>query len=638
MPSRRPPRPGGPSGSRPPGPPKRFRKPGPSGPGSNSGPGRPSSGPPRDRDRRPFQKPAPPRGAAARPSPNVSPGDSAPERIQKLLAHAGLGSRRACEEFILQGRVTVNGQVVRELGVKIVPGRDRLAVDGEPIHEERPAYIAVNKPKGYVSTNSDPSGRPRVVDIIPDIPQRVYTVGRLDEMSVGLMLLTNDGDLANRLAHPKFGVEKVYRAVVAGSPTPEVLTKLTEGVWLAEGKVRAKRVRPVGKQGDATILELVLAEGKNREVRRMLAKFGHKVMSLVRVAVGPITIKGLKPGGWRFLTSREVDLLRKVADGQPVPSGWFDEDRSRGPRPISRGPRSVARQPTGRPTGPRPSGPPIGNANRRPPRFVPGSGRPPRPEDHEAASEGRPRPFSGRPPRPAHGPGGHPGGDQRPRNFAGGDQRPRNFAGGDQRPRNFAGGPPQGEDRRPRPFVPGGRPPRPEGGPGDRPRPFAGGPRAAQGQGQGHGPGRPPGPQGGRPPRDRGPFVPEGGMGPHPSGGPGDRRSGPPRPGRPSPFRPGTSGQGQRPGPGMGPGRGPGQGQGQGPSQGQGQGAGPRPPRPMPPRDAPPTRRIIGLVVPPDDGPPSRRPPALRKRTGPPRPRPLPPRRRRPESDGEASE
>jgi 23S rRNA pseudouridine2605 synthase len=247
------------------------------------------------------------------------------DRLQKALAHAGIGSRRACEELILQGRVTVDGQVVRELGTKVDARRSQIAVDGQKIHVERLVYYAVNKPKGYVSTNNDPSGRPRVVDLLPEVPQRVYTVGRLDEMSTGLMLLTNDGELANRLAHPKFGVEKIYRAVVAGTPDRDVLTKLTEGVWLAEGKVRAKRVRVVGKKGEATVLEMVLAEGKNREVRRMLAKFGHKVMTLTRSSVGPITLKGLAPGTYRPLTSHEVDLLQKVAAGidigPPVRSG-----------------------------------------------------------------------------------------------------------------------------------------------------------------------------------------------------------------------------------------------------------------------------------------------------------------------------
>ena len=135
-----------------------------------------------------------------------------------MLAHAGLGSRRSCEDLIKQGRVSIDGQIVRELGTRVDPARARIAVDGEAIRLESMVYFAVNKPKGYVSTNLDPAGRPRVVDLLPEIPERVYTVGRLDEESTGLMILTNDGELANRLAHPRYGVEKLYRALVAGVP------------------------------------------------------------------------------------------------------------------------------------------------------------------------------------------------------------------------------------------------------------------------------------------------------------------------------------------------------------------------------------------------------------------------------------
>jgi 23S rRNA pseudouridine2605 synthase len=248
---------------------------------------------------------------------------------------------------ILQGRVTVDGQVVRELGTRVDPARQKVAVDGQRVHAERIVYYAVCKPKGYVSTNDDPAGRPRVVDLLPEIPERVYTVGRLDEMSTGLMLLTNDGALANRLAHPRYGVEKLYRAVVAGRPTPETLEKLTAGVWLAEGKVRARRVRVAGTRGEATILEMTLAEGKNREVRRMLAQLGHKVMTLTRVAVGPITLKGLAPGQFRPLSALEVGLLRKVAAGIPV-TPTRSHDRPRPPR------RGVARTQTGPGPGPGP--------------------------------------------------------------------------------------------------------------------------------------------------------------------------------------------------------------------------------------------------------------------------------------------
>src|SRR5262249_39779131 len=156
-----------------------------------------------------------PAGSKQRHSPELvgSPGGQPPsqpelQRLQKVLAHAGVGSRRGCEELILQGRVTVDGQVVRELGTRVDPPRQKDAGDGQRIHAERIVYYAVCKPKGYVSTNDDPAGRPRVIDILPEIPERVYSIGRLDEQSTGLMLLTNDGALANRLAHPRYGVEK----------------------------------------------------------------------------------------------------------------------------------------------------------------------------------------------------------------------------------------------------------------------------------------------------------------------------------------------------------------------------------------------------------------------------------------------
>jgi 23S rRNA pseudouridine2605 synthase len=259
------------------------------------------------------------------------------ERVQKVLAHAGLGSRRSCEDLIKQGRVSVDGQVIRELGTRVDPDRARIAVDGEAIRRESMVYYAVNKPKGYVSTNVDPAGRPRVVDLLPEIPERVYSVGRLDEESTGLMILTNDGELANRLAHPRYGVEKLYRALIAGAPDQAVLAKLTAGVWLSDGKIRAKRARLIGRQGQANVLELVLAEGKNREIRRMLAKLGHKVMSLNRVAVGPISVKGLSSGAYRSLSRHEVDLLWKVADGASVSLPRFldDESSPRTPRDSS---------------------------------------------------------------------------------------------------------------------------------------------------------------------------------------------------------------------------------------------------------------------------------------------------------------
>jgi len=283
-------------------------------PGPARSGGRASGPPPRKSGRPPRSGGSEPR----RDSPRREPAAPRLERLNKVLAKAGLGSRRAVEELIVQGRVSVDGAIVRDLATKVDPFVSRVEVDGERIKAERHVYVAVHKPKGYVTTHADPAGRPRVIDLVPGLAQRVYPIGRLDEESTGLILLTNDGTLAHKLAHPRYGVEKVYRALVAGQPGPEVLEKLGQGIWLSDGKARAKRARFAGRQGEATVLELTLAEGKNREVRRMLAKLGHKVMGLTRIAVGPIRLKGLSVGQWRYLEPREVGLLRRAAAGEAV--------------------------------------------------------------------------------------------------------------------------------------------------------------------------------------------------------------------------------------------------------------------------------------------------------------------------------
>jgi 23S rRNA pseudouridine2605 synthase len=345
----------------------------------------------------------------AEPKPRLFKGGGAPEpekheRLQKVLAHAGLGSRRGCEELILQGRVSINGEVIRQLGTRVDRSTARITVDGETIQLESNVYYAVNKPKGYVSTNVDPSGRPRVVDLLPEIPERVYTVGRLDEDSTGLMILTNDGDLANRLAHPRYGVEKLYRALVAGVPTPEMVAKLTEGVWLSDGKVRAKRARIAGRQGQATSLELVLAEGKKREIRRMLSKLGHKVMALNRIAVGPISLKGLAVGECRPLTRHEIELLQKAAAGASVPPPrFFDGGRSSRPHGESRRPR--------RPENARSARNHDNSAQRHPQENQ--DGPPPRrrslhPQNENVPHGGSNRPGNSRPPRSSSSPPGRP--------------------------------------------------------------------------------------------------------------------------------------------------------------------------------------------------------------------------------------
>jgi 23S rRNA pseudouridine2605 synthase len=243
------------------------------------------------------------------------------ERLQKVLAHAGIGSRRQCEQLITAGRVTVDGQVVRELGTRVESDR-RVCVDGQPIHAERNVYWLVNKPRGYLCTNRDPARRPLAIDLVPQVSQRVYTVGRLDEASEGLLLLTNDGDLANRLMHPRFGVEKTYEVQVAGMPSADDLHRLLKGVWLSDGHVKAKHVKRLKSQGDSTWLRIVLNEGKNREIRRMLARLGHKVLRLRRIALGPIQLRALPVGKARRLTPAEVATLHRVAErrqGQPQP-------------------------------------------------------------------------------------------------------------------------------------------------------------------------------------------------------------------------------------------------------------------------------------------------------------------------------
>jgi 23S rRNA pseudouridine2605 synthase len=243
------------------------------------------------------------------------------ERLNKFLAHAGVGSRRHCDDLIVHGRVVVDGQKVRELGTRIDPEHQKVQVDGQPIHAERLAYWLVHKPRGYLCTNHDPAGRPRAIDLVPHVPQRVYTVGRLDEDSEGLLLLTNDGDLAYRLMHPRFGVFKTYHAQVAGKPSREDLQQLLKGVWLSDGHVKARRVKRLKSQGESTWLEVVLSEGKNREVRRMLARLGHKVLRLRRVAIGPIRLDRLPKGKSRRLKPEEVERLRAVAERAPRRKG-----------------------------------------------------------------------------------------------------------------------------------------------------------------------------------------------------------------------------------------------------------------------------------------------------------------------------
>jgi len=255
-----------------------------------------------------------------RPADDPARDEAGPLRLQKVLAAAGIGSRRKCEELITAGRVTVDGRTVTELGTKVDPAASDVRVDGEPLPTAKRVYYVVNKPTGVVSTNRDPAGRPRVIDLAPD-GARLFAVGRLDVSSEGLILVTNDGELANRLAHPRYGVEKTYQVKVAGIPTPEVLARLRQGVHLAEGFAHAKRITIKNQHKQSAVLEMVLDEGRNREVRRLLARVGHKVMYLRRVALGPVRLGNLPVGHCRPLQRDELRALRLAArTSRPAPA------------------------------------------------------------------------------------------------------------------------------------------------------------------------------------------------------------------------------------------------------------------------------------------------------------------------------
>jgi 23S rRNA pseudouridine2605 synthase len=252
------------------------------------------------------------------------------QRLNKYLAHAGVGSRRHCDKLIAAGRVKVNGVKVTELGLKVDPAAHQIAVDDQPVRAEKLVYWAVNKPIGHLCTNHDPSGRPLAIHLLPHVEQRVYTVGRLDEASDGLLFMTNDGDLAQALMHPRYGVPKTYYALVAGRPTDDDLQKLLDGVWLSDGKVRAKSVKRIKGQGHGTWLRIVLTEGKNREIRRMLAKLDHKVMRLKRLAIGPVKLDKLPKGKARRVSEEELKGLRAfVARAQEKIAATLEKARHR---------------------------------------------------------------------------------------------------------------------------------------------------------------------------------------------------------------------------------------------------------------------------------------------------------------------
>ena len=236
------------------------------------------------------------------------------ERLQKVIAKAGIASRRHAEEMILDGRVQVNGKVVTELGTKVDPEKDHVKVNGKRIRIEfHKIYLLLNKPRGYITSVHDPEGRPTVMDLIRDIKERVYPVGRLDYDSEGLLLLTNDGDLAGALMHPSSGVEKTYWVKIKGHLTEEKIKRLAQGgLSLPGGKSAPARVRPLRKTPEHDWIEIILHEGKRRQIRMMVEKIGHDVLKLKRVAYGFLELGDLAPGDYRRLTPVEVKGLQAL--------------------------------------------------------------------------------------------------------------------------------------------------------------------------------------------------------------------------------------------------------------------------------------------------------------------------------------
>jgi len=250
------------------------------------------------------------------------------ERLHKFLSRCGVASRREGENLILQGRVTVNGQVVQELGTKIDPEKDKVEVDGSVVKPKPFTYVILNKPRGYITSVEAKEGKPTIIDLLKGLKTRVYPVGRLDLDSEGLLLLTNDGELAFRLMHPRYHVEKRYLVKVKGQPSEKKLERLRRGIRLEDEKKKGlyrktapAQIKVIKSKGKETELEAALKEGRKRQIRRMFQSVGHPVVSLVRVSIGNLTLEGLPKGRYRHLTPQEVAELKKRAGLAPDPRG-----------------------------------------------------------------------------------------------------------------------------------------------------------------------------------------------------------------------------------------------------------------------------------------------------------------------------
>jgi 23S rRNA pseudouridine2605 synthase len=242
-------------------------------------------------------------------------------RLQKFVSDAGVASRRASEQIIVAGRVEVNGTLVQELGTKVVPGKDRVTVDGVPVKTKRKLYIALNKPRGYICSRRDPLSRRSVGDLLPREWNNLYPVGRLDYETEGLLFLTNDGSFCLQLTHPRYGIQKKYLAIVEGRVAPAVLKKLTEGVVHEGDKLKVDKTRLLSANNSHSVVEMELAEGKYREVRRLFESQGLNVEHLRRMQIGPIKLGDLPVGKWRTLSAPEIkSLLSNIHASAGVPT------------------------------------------------------------------------------------------------------------------------------------------------------------------------------------------------------------------------------------------------------------------------------------------------------------------------------
>lgn len=255
-------------------------------------------------------------------------------RLQKFLSEAGVTSRRRAEELIEAGRVLVNGAIVDRLPAFVDPAGDHVVVDGAPVRMQPFEYFLLHKPKGVVCTNRDPAGRLRAIDLLPPTKTRLNVVGRLDADSTGLLLMTNDGQLAEQIAHPRLAVPKVYRVEVRGQVPRDIRATMKRGVHLAEGRASASEVEIVHRGRQSSVLNITLREGRNRQVRRMLVRLNHAVKALKRIRIGPLELRGLPVGACRRLTARELAELRKAVRAATSKRKGVEVPRPRTQRPV----------------------------------------------------------------------------------------------------------------------------------------------------------------------------------------------------------------------------------------------------------------------------------------------------------------